>query len=133
MSETLNNHTINVIDDIVIWIHNNINEHINIDYISKMSGYSKWHVQRMFKSVVGVSLIKYIRDRRLELAASLLLETHQNVTEVIQQIGYDDLCTFNRNFNKKFNASPTQYRRMAMSAHCAVYLTVKNSLSERAS
>ncbi|HEY2452565.1 MAG TPA: helix-turn-helix domain-containing protein [Scandinavium sp.] len=127
MSDALNNHTINVIDDIVVWIHENINQHINLDYVSQKSGYSKWHVQRMFKSVKGVPLIKYIRDRRLELAASLLLETHQNVTEVIQQIGYDDLCTFNRNFNKKYKTSPTQYRRMVMSAHCALYYSVKNN------
>lgn len=43
----------NVINDIVNWLESQLqrNEGIKIDTIANKSGYSKWHLQRIFKQL----------------------------------------------------------------------------------
>lgn len=37
-----------VIDTIVEWIDDNLNQPLRIDDIARHAGYSKWHLQRLF-------------------------------------------------------------------------------------
>ncbi len=38
---------------------------LSLEKVSERSGYSKWHLQRMFKKETGHSLGQYIRSRKL--------------------------------------------------------------------
>ncbi len=40
-----------VIDTIVEWIDDNLNQPLRIDDIARHAGYSKWHLQRLFYAV----------------------------------------------------------------------------------
>ena len=42
------------INDLVDWIEANLTDELNIDLITLKSGYSKWHMQRMFKEMTGL-------------------------------------------------------------------------------
>ena len=67
-----------VIDTIVEWIDDNLHQPLRIDDIARHAGYSKWHLQRLF-TVQGESLGRYIRERKLLLAARDLRDTDQQV------------------------------------------------------
>jgi len=56
---------INIISDLIKWIEKNLEQPLSIDAVAEKSGYSKWHLQRMFKKVTGQILGTYIRHRRL--------------------------------------------------------------------
>jgi AraC family multidrug resistance transcriptional activator len=58
-----------VIDTIVEWIDDNLHQPLRIDEIARHAGYSKWHLQRLFMQYKGESLGRYIRERKLLLAA----------------------------------------------------------------
>ena len=58
-----------VIDTIVRWIDDNLHQPLRIDSIARHAGYSKWHLQRLFLPVQRESLGRYIRERKLLLAA----------------------------------------------------------------
>lgn len=60
-----------VIDTIVEWIDDNLNQPLRIDDIARHAGYSKWHLQRLFLQYKGESLGRYIRERKLLLAARI--------------------------------------------------------------
>lgn len=47
------------------WIDENIYVNLKIDDVAKKSGYSKWHLQRVFSLYTGMTLGHYIRKRRL--------------------------------------------------------------------
>lgn len=42
-----------VIDTIVEWIDDNLNQPLRIDDIARHAGYSKWHLQRLLCSTKG--------------------------------------------------------------------------------
>ena len=67
-----------VIDTIVEWIDDNLHQPLRIDDIARHAGYSKWHLQRLF-TVQRESLGRYIRERKLLLAARDLRDTDQRV------------------------------------------------------
>ncbi len=66
-----------VIDTIVEWIDDNLNQPLRIDDIARHAGYSKWHLQRLFMQYKGESLGRYVRERKLKLAARDLRDTDQ--------------------------------------------------------
>lgn len=37
-----------IIQDLIAWIDEHIDQPLNIDVVAKKSGYSKWYLQRMF-------------------------------------------------------------------------------------
>lgn len=58
-----------IIQTLIEWIDEHIDQPLNIDVVAKKSGYSKWYLQRMFRTVTHQTLGEYIRQRRLLLAA----------------------------------------------------------------
>ena len=41
-----------IIQDLIAWIDEHIDQPLNIDVVAKKSGYSKWYLQRMFRMVI---------------------------------------------------------------------------------
>lgn len=60
------------ISDLVQWIDNHIEGKMDLDTVADRAGYSKWHLQRMFKQHTGYALGEYIRQRRLKNLQSAL-------------------------------------------------------------
>ncbi|ECD4798289.1 DNA-binding transcriptional regulator RamA [Salmonella enterica subsp. enterica serovar Typhimurium] len=100
-----------VIDTIVEWIDDNLNQPLRIDDIARHAGYSKWHLQRLFMQYKGESLGRYVRERKLKLAACDLLDTDQKVYDICLKYGFDSQQIFTRIFTRTFNLPPGAYRK----------------------
>ncbi|MTD29021.1 superoxide response transcriptional regulator SoxS [Erwinia sorbitola] len=129
-----------IISTLTDWIDNNLDKTLSIDEVAAKSGYSKWHLQRMFRSVTKQTLGGYIRERRLTLAAEALRLTQRPVFDIAMQYGYDSQQTFSRVFRRQFSQTPTAYRssmrhapvkRSSWSFDCGDYAT--SSFSQRIS
>ena len=92
-----------VIDTIVEWIDENLHQPLRIDDIARHAGYSKWHLQRLFLQYKGESLGRYIRERKLLLAARDLRDTDQRVYDICLKYGFDSQQTFTRIFTRTLN------------------------------
>ena len=110
-----------VIDTIVEWIDDNLHQPLRIDDIARHAGYSKWHLQRLFLQYKGESLGRYIRERKLLLAARDLRDTDQRVYDICLKYGFDSQQTFTRVFTrpsisrraptaKRTTVAPTEWR-----------------------
>ncbi|MDI8990141.1 MDR efflux pump AcrAB transcriptional activator RobA, partial [Salmonella enterica] len=75
------------------------------------AGYSKWHLQRMFKDVTGHAIGAYIRARRLSKSAVALRLTARPILDIALQYRFDSQQTFTRAFKKQFSQTPALYRR----------------------
>ncbi|KQN57796.1 MULTISPECIES: superoxide response transcriptional regulator SoxS [unclassified Erwinia] len=99
-----------IISTLTDWIDNNLDKTLSIDEVAAKSGYSKWHLQRMFRAITKQTLGNYIRERRLTLAAEALRQTQRPVFDIAMQYGYDSQQTFSRVFRRQFMQTPTAYR-----------------------
>lgn len=71
-----------IIQTLIEWIDEHIDQPLNIDVVAKKSGYSKWYLQRMFRTVTHQTLGEYIRQRRLLLAAVELRTTERPIFDI---------------------------------------------------
>ncbi|MFS1514375.1 AraC family transcriptional regulator [Chengkuizengella sp. SCS-71B] len=115
------------------FIENNLRNKITIEQISRQSGYSKFHFQRLFHQVVGETVTQYIMNRRLTEAAKKLISDDKSIINVAFEFGYDSHEVFTRAFKRRFNMSPYQFRQSAMTTEFLYkkpidiqYLTNKN-------
>ncbi|KMV33741.1 superoxide response transcriptional regulator SoxS [Franconibacter pulveris] len=102
-----------IIHALTEWIDEHIDQPLNIDVVAKKSGYSKWYLQRMFRTVMRQTLGDYIRQRRLLLAAQELRSTRRPIFDIAMDYGYVSQQTFSRIFRRKFDRTPSDYRHSA--------------------
>ncbi|UYU30897.1 RamA family antibiotic efflux transcriptional regulator [Siccibacter colletis] len=100
-----------VIETIADWIDDNLHKPLRIDDVARHAGYSKWHLQRLFHHHKGESLGRYIREKKLKLAAQDLCATNDRVLDISMKYGFDSQQTFTRLFTRRFSMSPGNYRR----------------------
>ena len=87
-----------------------LHQPLRIDDIARHAGYSKWHLQRAVFQYKGESLGRYIRERKLLLAARDLRDTDQRVYDICLKYGFDSQQTFTV-FTRTFNLPPGAYRK----------------------
>ncbi|SLM62546.1 MULTISPECIES: helix-turn-helix domain-containing protein [Dickeya] len=98
--------------ELIGWIEGNLDSPLMINDVTRKSGYSKWHLQRLFKKETGLSLGTYIRNRRLSKAAVELKLTSQTIQDVALRYCFDSQQSFTRTFKKHFGISPGHYRKL---------------------
>ena len=64
-----------VLSDLLLWIDNNLDKKLTVDDLSDISGYSPWHLFRLFRHYFDRSPMEYIRQQRMSLCCRLLLTT----------------------------------------------------------
>ena len=57
------------------------------------------------------SLPQFVSNLRLEYASKLLVTTDLSISEIMAKAGFSNASVFSRYFSRKFQISPTQYRR----------------------
>lgn len=100
----------NDVQTLIEWIDEHIDQPLNIEAVAKKSGYSKWYLQRMFRTVTRQTLGDYIRQRRLLLAAVELRTTERPIFDIAMDLGYVSQQTFSRVFRREFDRTPSDYR-----------------------
>ncbi len=96
------------IEKCIEFIENHIKEDITIEEIANQSGYSLYHFCRVFSLCKGISVMEYIRGRRLALAATELFKGRK-IIDIAFDYGFETPSGFAKAFRKAYGYSPTQY------------------------
>lgn len=102
---------VNIIHDLLDWIETHLDQPLLLDNVAAKSGYSKWHLQRMFKRQTGYALGEYIRMQKLKVSAERLANSGEPIVSVAISLGFDSQQSFNRSFKRQFGQTPGDWRR----------------------
>ncbi len=101
-----------LLDRVINILNENIeNENLKPGFIADQLNMNVRSFYRYFKNVSSLAPSDFIKDFRLKYAAKLLLTTKLSVQEVIYKTGFSNKSYFYREFNKKFEMTPKQYRQ----------------------
>ncbi len=84
---------------------------ITIPELAVLSGRSLSAFKRDFEIYFKDSPASYIKEQKLLKANDLLVSTDFSVSEVCYEVGFSDTSHFTKLFKKKYNLTPTEYRR----------------------
>ena len=107
-----NEHQQEVISDIIRWMNQSAIRLLDIASTARRAGFSRWHMQRIFKQHTGITLGRYIRILRLSNAAIDLINTAYPVIEIALQYGYESQQTFTRAMKCHTGFNPGAIKRM---------------------
>lgn len=110
-------HSGNTVRDVILekinaYVRSHLGEAPTIADLAAALDYSVSHLRTVFRTRLGVSLGKYIRESRLSQAATLLQSTQMSVSEVAQQSGFESLFVFSRAFKKAYGMPPKTYSKL---------------------
>ncbi|MFT8350749.1 HD domain-containing protein [Clostridium saccharoperbutylacetonicum] len=87
------------------YIENNITERLTVEGISKKMGYSIYHFSRLFSEQMGISLMEYVKERRLFRATKDIMNG-KRILDVAVEYGYQTHSGFTKAFRRKYGFSP---------------------------
>ncbi|MEP6583849.1 MAG: AraC family transcriptional regulator [Ginsengibacter sp.] len=107
---------INSIDDQLktpLWqiMEANYTFNLSIDEFARIARRSVGAFKREFYEYYHTTPGKWLTNKRLEYAKSLLDTSKKNVSEITYVSGFENLTHFSRIFKEKYSLSPLQYRK----------------------
>ncbi len=100
-----------LLDRITAHIEKYYATHITIDDLARKFYVSNSTVSHLFKQKMGVSVYRYITQRRL-IAAKTLIGQKLPLEEVSHRVGFSDYSTFYRAFKQEYGISPRQFAQL---------------------
>ena len=96
-------------------IETKILEKLTVEALASDIHFSKHYYQRMFREIVGDSVMHYVTKRKIYLAAKELATTHATILEIALKYGYESHEGFTRSFQAIMGISPSKYRMYHLS------------------
>ncbi len=84
--------------------------HLTIEELAQHTNMSISSFKREFSKQYNDTPAHYIKNKKLEKAAELLLLSDNRISDIAYDCGFNDLANFTKNFTEKYEVSPSQYR-----------------------
>lgn len=94
---------------IVGHMQKNLEEPLSLEELTDKTGYSRRHIERVFKTNLGQSPGTYYRNLRLDHARTLLSTTNKRLIDIAAASGFVSVSHFSRLFKARYGISPTGF------------------------
>lgn len=100
-----------IINNALEYIQLHILENVSVDQVAAFCGYSKFYLERIFKSETGESIYSFIKRMKVEQSAfRLKVEKQKSVSEICTDYGYSS-SNYATLFKDRFGKSPARFRK----------------------
>src|SRR6202012_5076878 len=97
-----------------LWfIESHLADELTLDDISDVAGVSRFHMVRAFAAATGLSVMRYVRARRLSEAARSLAAGAPDILTLALDADYGSHEAFTRAFRDHFGLTPETVRSLA--------------------
>ncbi len=95
---------------VLVHIQHHLDEAVRLEDLARVAHFSPYHFHRIFRGMIGESVMDHVRRLRLERAAHRLKFGDQPVTRVAFDAGYETHEAFSRAFKSMFDETPSGFR-----------------------
>jgi AraC family transcriptional regulator len=97
-----------------LWfIESHLGDALTLDEIAAIGGVSRFHMVRAFAAATGLSVMRYVRTRRLSEAARALANGAPDILTLALDADYGSHEAFTRAFRDRFGMTPERVRASA--------------------
>jgi len=90
-------------------LESRLDETFDLNRLAAEVGCSGSYLSRTFSMTTGMTISHYLRKKRVERAAELLLTGRYNVSEVAVEVGYQSLSHFSKAFHQVKGCLPSKF------------------------
>lgn len=96
---------------VLAYIDEHLSESLELKVLAQAANFSSFHLHRLFAAWMGETLGRYLRRRRVQVAAMRLVsQPRASVLNVALSVGFGSGEAFSRAFKSHFGCSPTAWR-----------------------
>ena len=95
------------------YMEEHLAEPLTIPFLSRRACLSATSFKKCFRSLYGLPVHTWLRQRRMEQAAELLRGSSLSVLGVAQSVGYGSASQFTAAFRRQYGITPAMYRKNA--------------------
>lgn len=92
----------------VALMNRHIEEPLSMEALAESAGYSRRHLERLFRDAFGKTPGDFYRGLRLDRGRNLLCTTDMSLLEVATACGYPTVSHFSKSFRARFGTAPTK-------------------------
>ncbi|SDJ78731.1 AraC-type DNA-binding protein [Nocardioides sp. YR527] len=93
----------------VRWIRDNPADSVSVAELARMAGMSESAFHRTFRTVTGMSPIRFQKQLRLQEARVILAGRAGDVTGVAHAVGYQSASQFSREYRRQYGVPPSAH------------------------
>ena len=96
---------------ILSWVEEHYKEPLSLADVADEMGVSREYFCRIFRKSMGISFQQYLAEIRLNHIYQDLVNTHDPVSEIMENNGFTNQKRFNANFKELYGCTPSEVRR----------------------
>jgi len=108
------------IEKAITLLNSDISKRWTVELLARAVGLSRAVFARQFARALGLSPMRYLTQRRMQVAAALLHGSDAALAEVARRVGYESEFAFNRAFKRHYEVPPGVYRQRPIVALASV-------------
>lgn len=101
-----------MIQQSLFYIETHLHEEIGLEEVASEALLSPYHYHRIFRNEVGMTVVDYIRNRRMSLASTALRSTDAGILDISLACGFESQEAFTRAFRKLYGMPPGRFRKL---------------------
>jgi len=101
-----------MIQQSLFYIETHLHEEIGLEEVASEALLSPYHYHRVFRNEVGMTVVDYIRNRRMSLASTSLRSTDAGILDIALACGFESQEAFTRAFRKCYGMPPGRFRKL---------------------
>ncbi|UVI33163.1 AraC family transcriptional regulator [Paenibacillus spongiae] len=99
------------IQHVLEYIETNLYEELSSAKLAGIAGFSKSHFLKVFEALAGYTIMSYIRNRRLHMAAAEINRGVKRIADIAYDHGFESHDVFGRAFKRAYGITPESYRK----------------------
>ena len=100
-----------LVSDVIKYIYDNYTKELTINDVTEKFNITDTKLNKILMSYSGKRFIEFLNALKIDKACEMLLTTDKSVIDISFELGFNTVKTFNNNFSKLKNMSPTDFRK----------------------
>jgi AraC family carnitine catabolism transcriptional activator len=92
----------------VTLMNRHIDDPLPMDELAEAAGYSRRHLERLFRDATGQTPGDFYRNLRLDRGRNLLTTTELSLQEIAMACGFGSVSHFSKSFKARYGTTPTK-------------------------
>ena len=100
-----------LVSDVIKYIYDNYTKELTINDVTEKFDITDTKLNKILMAYSGKRFIEFLNALKIDKACEMLLTTDKSVIDISFELGFNTVKTFNNNFSKLKNMSPTDFRK----------------------